>query len=73
MCGLKISVREKGSVTGSCEYRYETSDYTKGGSCYVADRLFAFQERICSTDFTYVIMLFSLRVQNTVVLVEKLG
>jgi len=38
---LKISVREKGPVTGSCEY--ETSDSTKGGSCYVAERLFAFQ------------------------------
>jgi len=43
---------------GSCEYGYETSDYTKGGRCYIAERLFAFQEGICSTDFTYVIMLF---------------
>lgn len=40
-CGLKISVREKGPVTGSCEY--QTSDYINGGSCYVAERLFAFQ------------------------------
>jgi hypothetical protein len=56
-CGLKISVREKGPVTVSCEYGYGTSDYTNGGSCYVTDRLFVFQKGICSTDFKYAIML----------------